>query len=67
MADTEYRYVLSKTEVEDTKQIERLQKIYNDTDIIATFGDSGAGYNFRKFPYTNIKECPLIDIEIKTN
>jgi hypothetical protein len=66
MADSEYRYVLSKTEVEDARQIEKLQKIYNNTDIIATFRDSGDSYNFRNFPYTNIKECPLLDIEIRT-
>jgi hypothetical protein len=66
MADSEYRYVLSKTEVEDARQIEKLQKIYNTTDIVATFRDSGDSYNFRNFPYTNIKECPLLDIEIRT-
>jgi len=65
MADSEYRYVLSKTEVEDAGQIERLQKIYNNTDIVATFRDGGDSYNFRRFPYTNIKECPVLDIEIR--
>jgi hypothetical protein len=74
MVDTEYRHVLLKTEVEDEKQIERLKKLYNNTDTIATFASIGVNYDFRKFPYTNIKECPIttvqreyLSIEVKTN
>jgi hypothetical protein len=67
IVDSEYRYVLSKTEVEDTKQIQRLQEISNNTNTIATFRDIGINYNLGKYPYTNIRECPLLNIEIKTN
>jgi hypothetical protein len=68
ITDTEYRYVLSKTEVEDKNQIQRLQKIYNDTDTIATFLDAGINYSYRKYPYTNIRECPVLyNIQVKTN
>ena len=67
MVDDVYRHVLSKTEVEDAKQIQRLQEISNNTNTIATFRDIGINYNLRKYPYTNIRECPLLNIEIKTN
>jgi hypothetical protein len=68
ITDTEYRYVLSKTEVEDKNQIQRLQKIYNNTDTIATFLDAGINYSYRKYPYTNIRECPVLyNIQVKTN
>jgi hypothetical protein len=52
----------------------RLKKIYDNTDTIATFASIGVNYDFRKFPYTNIKECPIttvqreyLSIEVKTN
>jgi hypothetical protein len=68
ITDTEYRYVLSKTEVEDKNQIQRLQKIYNNTDTIATFLDAGINYSYREYPYTNIRECPVLyNIQVKTN
>ena len=67
MVDDVYRHVLSKTEVEDAKQIQRLQEISNNTNTIATFRDIGINYNLRKYPYTNVRECPLFNIEIKTN
>jgi hypothetical protein len=68
MVDNTYTHVLSKSEVEDEKQIERLQKISNSTDTVATFVDTGVHYNIRQFPYNNMKDCPLLSsIEIKTN
>jgi hypothetical protein len=68
MIDNTYTHILSKSEVEDEKQIERLQKISNSTDTVATFVDTGVHYDIRQFPYTNMKDCPLLStIEIKTN
>jgi hypothetical protein len=68
MVDDVYRHVLSKTEFEDTKQIQRLQEISNNTNTIATFRDIGINYNLRKYPYTNVRECTISESnEVKTN
>lgn len=70
IVDAEYRHVLSKIEVEDQNQIERLQKIYDRANTVATFGDTGVRYDFKMYPYTNIRECeisPTTEIQIKAN
>jgi hypothetical protein len=68
MVDDVYRHVLSKTEVEDTKQIQRLHEISNNTNTIASFRDIGINYNLRKYPYTNVRECAIFESnEVKTN
>jgi hypothetical protein len=59
MVDSTYTHILSKIEVVDEKQIERLQKIYNSTYTAATSQDTGDHYNTRQFPYTNLKNCPM--------
>ncbi|HZC20109.1 MAG TPA: hypothetical protein VE223_00540, partial [Nitrososphaeraceae archaeon] len=70
IVDNPYRHiisnVLSKNEVEDKNQIQRLQKIYNNTDTIATFQDNYNPLDYRRYPYINIGDC-LFNIEVRAN
>jgi hypothetical protein len=70
IVDNPYRHiisnVMSKNDVEDKNQIQRLQKIYNNTDTIATFQDNYNPLDYRRYPYINIGDC-LFNIEVKAN
>jgi hypothetical protein len=68
IVDSSYRNIISSSsKTEDTKQIERLQKIYNDTDIIATFGGMYAPSDYRDYPYINVRDCFFYEGEVKAN
>ena len=71
MVDSTYRYVMSnaltKREIEDEKQIRTLGNIYNSSETIASFADNGVQYKYLMYPYINIKDCPLSNIEVRTN
>jgi hypothetical protein len=71
MDDTAYRHVLSealaKKEIEDKKQIEMLNKLYNNTNIIASFVDNGVQYNYRLYPYISIIDCLSSNIQVRMN
>ena len=71
MVDSTYRYVMSnaltKREIEDEKQIQTLGNIYNSSETIASFADNGVQYKYLMYPYINIKDCPLSNIEVRTN
>jgi hypothetical protein len=71
MDDTAYRHVISdalaKKEIEDKKQIEMLNKLYNNTNIIASFVDNGVQYNYRLYPYISIIDCLSSNIQVRMN
>jgi hypothetical protein len=70
IVDNPYRHIISnamsKNDVEDKNQIQRLQKIYNNTDTIATFQDNYNPLDYHRYPYINIGDC-LFNIEVKAN
>ena len=65
-----YKYVLStnplKVEKENEKQIERLQMIFDNTEIIAVFMHNEL-YSSNYYPYTNIIECEISYTAIRAN
>jgi 4-amino-4-deoxy-L-arabinose transferase-like glycosyltransferase len=69
MVDRSYLSVTSKNplknEYEDPKQVERLFNIYNSTHTIASLDYSDE--TPKNYPYTNLKDCPTENLQIKTN
>jgi len=71
MVDSTYRYVMSnvltKRELEDEKQIQTLGNIYNSSETIASVADNGIQYKYQMYPYINIKDCPSLNTEVRSN
>jgi hypothetical protein len=68
MTDASFNSLIVRKVTEDEKQIERLKKINNNTDTIATFADAGVYYNYHKYPSIDVGECQIRSgIEVKTN
>jgi len=69
MVDRSYLSVTSKDplkiEQEDPKQVESLLNIYNSTHTIASLDYSDK--TPENYPYTNVKNCPSENLQIKTN
>ena len=69
MVDRSYFSVISKDplkiEQEDPKQVESLLNIYNSTHTIASLDYSDK--TPENYPYTNVKNCPSENLQIKTN
>jgi hypothetical protein len=70
IADEVYKGILSQKSGEDRKQIERIQRVYNNTKTIAIFGTNENYYNYNKrhYPYTSmILHSWAGEIKIKAN
>jgi hypothetical protein len=52
VVDSTYKHVISKTEKENSTQVLRLEKLYNNTDIVAIFKNSWPDPSLRFYPYT---------------
>jgi hypothetical protein len=71
MVDSSYAHwfsdALTKKEVEDEKQVQKLGNIYNSTNTIASFADTGVQYDYRIYPYVGIRDCQSSAIQVRTN
>lgn len=70
LVDSTYYHVTSKSEGENTTQVERLQKIFNSTSIAALFSDSSsARYDRKIYPYPGLSSSFIGSRtqEIRTN
>jgi hypothetical protein len=66
--DGSYRNMISSPlTTEDAAQIERLQKIYNSTDMIASYRSVYGPSDYHNYPYINSRDCFLYDSEVKAN
>ena len=69
MVDRSYLSIVStgpKVEVEDEKQIERLQSIYNNSNsCVALMNSENTATD--QYPFTNIQDCFTRTEEIRTN
>ena len=59
--------MLARLQVEDDKQIERLLKIYNATQMVSTIVDVGIHHDSQVYPYTNVKLCSAEGNEVRIN
>ena len=71
MVDSSYTHWFSdastRKEVEDEKQVHKLGNIYNSTNTIASFADTGIQYDYRIYPYVGIRDCRSSAIQVRTN
>jgi hypothetical protein len=44
---------------EDIRQIELLERLQNNTNVIATFREYASPYDSKKYPYTSMREANI--------
>ena len=71
MVDSTYTHwfsdALARKGVEDEKQFQKLGNLYNSTNTLASFADTGVQYDYRIYPYISIRDCPSSGIGVRTN
>jgi hypothetical protein len=69
LVDSTYKHVISKEEGENLTQINRLEKIYNNTNVAALFKDDVSNYDRKIYPYTGLNSANIGSRtqEIRTN
>jgi hypothetical protein len=58
IADSTYNHIMSKG-AEDIRQIELLERLQNNTNVIATFREFASPYDSKKYPYTSMREANI--------
>ena len=71
MVDRSYFNLVSrdplKPEIENKQQIKLLMDIYNNTNPKISIMNDEIPTNLQKYPYTNIKNCSIKNLQIRTN
>lgn len=58
IADSTFNHIISKGE-EDLDHIELLERLQNNTNVIATFREYAFPYDSKKYPYTSLREANI--------
>ena len=58
IADSTFNHIISKG-AEDLDQIELLERLQNNTNVIATFREYAFPYDSKKYPYTSLREANI--------
>ena len=58
IADSTFNHIISKG-AEDLDQIELLERLQNNTNVIATFREYAFPFDSKKYPYTSLREANI--------
>lgn len=69
LVDSTYKHVISQVEGENVTQVNRLNNIYNSTDIVALFKDDSANINRKIYPFTGLDTASIGSVtqEVRSN
>jgi len=69
LVDSTYNRIVTRSEAENQTQLNRLNTIYNNTDISALFGKLPSNYSKKNYPFTGIDSADsgLTSSEIRKN